>query len=183
MANPIELKMPVFASLFAALISAGAFMAIPFGPVPIVLQNMFVLMAGSLLGWRWGLVSVLIYLLAGALGFPVFSAGRGGMAHFLGPTGGYLVGYIPAVIIVGMFSSLLVPEQASRIRTAAGHFPGMLLGSLIVYLVGVSWFRTVADLTWTRAVGLGMIPFIPGDIIKIAAAAYIVALIRPVLRR
>ncbi|MFH2130143.1 MAG: biotin transporter BioY, partial [bacterium] len=96
-----QLRLTVYAALFAALISAGAFMAIPIGPVPIVLQNMFVLLAGVLLGWKWGAASVLIYLLAGAVGFPVFSAGRGGVAHLLGPTGGYLLSYIPAVIVAG----------------------------------------------------------------------------------
>ncbi|NQU65132.1 MAG: biotin transporter BioY, partial [SAR324 cluster bacterium] len=76
--NISQLRPTVYASLFAALISAGAFMAIPIGPVPIVLQNMFVLLAGVILGWKWGVASVLIYLLAGAVGFPVFSGGRGG---------------------------------------------------------------------------------------------------------
>ena len=71
-----QLRMTVFASLLAALMAAGAFLAIPIGPVPIVLQNMFVLLAGLLLGSRWGLASVAVYLLTGACGLPVFAGGR-----------------------------------------------------------------------------------------------------------
>jgi biotin transport system substrate-specific component len=70
-----QLRMMVYASLFAALTAAGAFLAIPIGPVPIVLQNMFVFLAGLLLGPRWGLASVAVYLLAGAFGLPVFAGG------------------------------------------------------------------------------------------------------------
>ncbi len=177
--KPAELRMTIYASLFAALISAGAFIAIPVGPVPIVLQNMFVLMAGLLLGWKWGCASILIYLLAGAVGFPVFSAGRGGIAHLFGPTGGYLVSYIPAVIAVGVISRALVPEDAKLIRRVAGNIPGLLLGSAIVYTVGVSWLKTITGMTWGKAIAVGMLPFLIGDVLKIAAAAYIAELIRP----
>ena len=86
--NTEQLRRTVQASLFAALIAAGAFLAVPIGPVPIVLQNMFVLLAGLLLGPRWGLAGVGIYLLAGAIGLPVFAGGTGGIGRMLGPTGG-----------------------------------------------------------------------------------------------
>ena len=77
-----QLRMMVYASLFAALTAVGAFLAIPIGPVPIVLQNMFVYLAGLLLGGRWGLASVGVYLLAGASGLPVFAGGLGGISRF-----------------------------------------------------------------------------------------------------
>lgn len=93
--------MSIYAALFASLMAAGAAIAIPIGPVPIVLQNLFVLLAGLLLGGKWGAASVGIYLLAGALGMPVFSGGTGGIGRFAGPTGGYLIGFLPAVYIVG----------------------------------------------------------------------------------
>lgn len=181
--KPVDLRMTVYASLFAALISAGAFIAIPVGPVPIVLQNMFVLMAGALLGWRWGVASILIYLLAGAIGFPVFSGGRGGLAHLFGPTGGYLMSYIPAVIAVGGVGALLVPSEGSLLRRVAANIPGMFLGSAIVYAIGVSWLKSVTGLAWEKAFAVGMLPFLAGDVLKIAAAAYITELIRPRLKR
>ena len=101
MNSPSRLRLTIYASLFAALTAAGAFLAIPIGPVPIVLQNFFVFLTGLLLGPRWGSASVAVYLLAGALGLPVFAGGTGGIGRFVGPTGGYLIGYLPAVWVIG----------------------------------------------------------------------------------
>ena len=86
--------MTIYAALFAALTAVGAYMALPIGPVPVVMQNLFVFLAGLILGGRWGLASVGIYLLAGAVGMPVFAGGTGGVGRFFGPTGGYLIGWI-----------------------------------------------------------------------------------------
>ncbi len=179
-----QLRLTVYASLFAALISAGAFMAIPIGPVPIVLQNMFVLLAGALLGWRWGGASVLVYLLAGAVGFPVFSAGRGGMAHLLGPTGGYLLSYIPAVVVVGIVSAkFAVSDGGNTRKEAVGDALGMILGSVIVYGVGVPWLKLMTGLSWGKAFSLGMLPFLIGDALKVIAAVYIARLLRPKIKQ
>ncbi len=95
------------ACLFAALISIGAYIAIPIPgtPVPIVLQNMFIILAGFILGPWWGLAAVIFYLMLGAAGLPVFSGGTGGLVKFAGPTGGYLLGYIPAIIVFGLVRS------------------------------------------------------------------------------
>jgi len=178
-----QLRPTVYASLFAALISAGAFMAIPVGPVPIVLQNMFVLLAGALLGWRWGSASVLVYLLAGAVGFPVFSAGRGGIAHLFGPTGGYLLSYIPAVVMVGIVSAKFAASAVGNTRKAAvGDALGMILGSVIVYGIGVPWLKVITGISWGKAVIAGMLPFLTGDILKIIVAVYIAKLLRPKIK-
>ena len=181
--KPIDLRMTVYASLFAALISAGAYIAVPVGPVPVVLQNMFVLMAGILLGWRWGAASILIYLLVGAVGVPVFSAGRGGLAHFMGPTGGYLFSYIPAVVTVGLMSKALVSKEARLVRRVVSNIPGLIIGSAVVYVVGVSWLKSVTGMTWEKSFAVGMLPFLVGDALKIAAAAYLSELLRPRLDR
>ncbi|MBT3224777.1 MAG: biotin transporter BioY [Deltaproteobacteria bacterium] len=178
-----QLRLTVYASLFAALISAGAFMAIPIGPVPIVLQNMFVLLAGILLGWKWGGASVLIYLLAGAVGFPVFSAGRGGIVHLFGPTGGYLLSYIPAVMVVGIVSGkFAASSEGSTRKEAAGNALAMILGSAIVYGIGVPWLKLLTGLSWGKAIAVGMLPFLIGDALKIIAAVYIVRLLRSRIR-
>lgn len=178
--NTSQLRLTVYASLFAALISAGAFLAIPIGPVPIVLQNMFVLLAGVLLGWKWGLASVLIYLLAGAVGFPVFSGGRGGFAHLFGPTGGYLLSYIPAVIVVGMVSKRVAASSIDSIRKeVTGNVLAMVLGSAIVYGIGVPWLKLVTGMSWGKAIAAGMLPFLIGDALKIVSAAYIARFLRP----
>src|SRR4030067_297492 len=102
---PIDkLRFTVLASLMAALTAVGAYIHIPIGPVPIVLSGLFVLLSGLLLGSRWGLISILVYLLVGAIGIPVFAGGKGGFAHFFGPTGGYLFGYALAAWVTGLIS-------------------------------------------------------------------------------
>ena len=169
-----SIRQTVFASLMAALIAAGAFLSIPIGPVPIVLQNFFVLLTGLLLGSRQGTVAVGIYLLAGAVGLPVFAGATGGIARFVGPTGGYLLGYLPAVWIAGRFS------EAGRGRLAF-DLAGLALGSLVVYAAGVPMLKAVAGMDWGRAVAVGMLPFLPGDILKIAAVVPVARTLRPVL--
>jgi biotin transport system substrate-specific component len=92
--------------LFAALCCAGAFISIPLPaiPVPVVLSNLFAVLAGLLLGPYWGGFSVFLYLVIGALGFPVFSGGTSGLAHFAGPAGGYLAGYLLAAVMAGFIA-------------------------------------------------------------------------------
>jgi biotin transport system substrate-specific component len=163
----------VLASLMAALMAVGAYIAIPIGPVPIVLQNLFVLLAGLLLGPSWGLASVIVYLLLGLIGLPVFSGGGGGAAHFAGPTGGYLVGYVPAVAVVGALSG--------KGRSAVADAWAAALGALVVYAVGVPWLALTAHLTPARAAAAGLMPFLPGDALKVAVAVAIARWGRPLV--
>lgn len=173
-----ELQRIAYTSLMAALIAVGAYIAIPIPivPVPIVLQNLFVLLAGLLLGSRWGLASMGLYLLAGSIGLPVFSGGRGGIAHFLGPTGGYLIGFAVEAWLVGFISE--------RFR---GRMPvdiaAVVIGTLTVYAFGVPWLKAVTGMEWTRAVLLGMAPFLIGDAIKGAAAVLVARAVRPIVNR
>lgn len=165
-------------ALFAALIAAGTFISIPlpFSPVPIVLQNFFALISGLILGPLLGGLAVGLYLLAGALGAPVFAGATGGFVHFLGPTGGFLFGYLLAAIIAGLI--------AGRPR-AGGKSPlwriilGAAAGILIVYVPGVIRLKYALDGTWIQALAAGFVPFIIGDAVKTAAAV----IISPRLRR
>lgn len=170
-----QLQMTVYASLFAALIAAGAYLAIPVGPVPIVLQNLFVMLAGLLLGRRWGLAAVGVYLLAGALGLPVFAGGAGGVGRILGPTGGYLIGYLPVVFLIGFIA-----------ERAKGRVPfdilAMICGTAVLYACGVSWLKAATGMGWSKALAVGMYPFLPGDILKIIAAVPIAKTLRPVIQ-
>lgn len=162
----------------AALIAVGAYVHIPLpiSPVPIVLQNLFVLLAGLLLGARWALTAMGIYLLVGAIGIPVFSGGKGGLAHFMSPTGGYLIGFAVCAGGVGFIS-----EKFGR--RASTDILAVILGSLLVYVFGVPWLKMVADMSWQKAVVAGMLPFLPGDAIKAAAAILLARAIRPMLFR
>ena len=174
-ASSASLRMTVYASLLSALIAAGAYLALPIGPVPIVLQNFFVFLSGLLLGPRWGTASVGVYLMAGALGLPVFAGGVGGIGRFGGPTGGYLLGYLPAVYAIGWISN-------KTKGGAAVDLLAMVCGSLILYACGVFWLKLLSGMPLAKTLAVGMYPFIPGDGIKIAAAVPIAKALRPVIR-
>lgn len=170
------LRPMVYAALFAALTAVGAYLFVPIGPVPIVLQNMFVFLAGLLLGSRWGLASVALYLLAGLCGLPVFAGGTGGVGRLLGPTGGFLLGYLPAVFLIGAIAE----RQAGRM---GWDVTAMIAGSGVLYACGVPWLKLVTGLSFEKAAAVGMLPFLVGDALKIAAAALIAKAVRPVLKR
>jgi biotin transport system substrate-specific component len=171
---PEHIRSMVYTALMAAFIAIGAFVAIPIGPVPIVLQNLFVLLAGLLLGPRWGAASVALYLLAGACGLPVFAGATGGLGRFLGPTGGYLISYLPAVMLVGGLS------LAGRGRWWVDMI-ALVAASLLVYAIGVPWLQWVTGMPLAKAIAVGMAPFIVGDVLKVAAALAIAKALRPVM--
>ena len=174
MDNFEQLRMMVYASLLAALTAAGAYLIIPIGPVPIVLQNFFVLLTGLLLGSRWALISVGVYLLTGFLGLPVFSGGTGGIGRLLRPTGGYLIGYPAAAFLIGF-----ITERAHRhwmVDTAA-----MIVGMVVIYGAGVTMLKLVTGITFGKAVAIGMFPFLAGDALKIIAAVPVARVVRPLL--
>lgn len=173
-ASSQQLKRMVYAALMAALTAAGAYLAIPLGPVPIVLQNLFIMLAGLLLGGRWGLISVAVYLLAGAVGLPVFAGGTGGVGKFVGPTGGYLLGFGAAAYLIGIIS------ESGRGRVTIDVL-AMVAGTLIIYAFGVSWLKVVTGISFSKALTVGMLPFLIGDALKIAAAIPIARAIRPMM--
>ena len=173
MTDSDSLRMSAYAALFAALTATGAFIAIPIGPVPIVLQNLFVMLAGLLLGRRWGMASVGIYLLAGICGLPVFAGGQAGIGWLIGPTGGYLIGYLPAVYVIGRLT-----EKADH--HAVRDVGAMVLGTVLLYACGTSWLKVVTGLSWGKTLAAGMLPFLIGDALKIAAAVPIARALRPV---
>ena len=137
---------------------AGTYIRIPLGPVPVVLTTLFTIGAGVILGPVTGGGAVLLYLFLGAIGLPVFSSG-GGAALFLGPTGGFLAGYFPAALTAGVITHTGKP---SKIR----DFFGILAGTLVIYLPGIPWLAHVLSLEPHRSLQAGLLPFIPGDILK-----------------
>jgi len=170
------LRQIVLASLMAGLMAVGAYLHIPIGPVPIVLTNLFVLLAGLLLGSRWGTASAGIYLLVGAIGMPVFSGGKGGLAHIFGPTGGYLFGFLLGAWITGLIS------QQFRHRLLFDVL-AVLFGSLAIYALGIPWLKMVTAIPWNKAWLVGMAPFLIGDSIKAAVAIVLAQAVRPMLNR
>ncbi len=150
-------KSPSFIALFAVLTAAGGLLTLPAGPVPVTFQTLFTLLSGCILGPAGGVMSQALYILMGAAGLPVFSRGGSGLAHLLGPTGGYLFGFMGAAYVSGIFA------LRGKIKTA------LIAGSLTVYIVAIPWLGIYTRMSWTQTLAAGFIPFIPGDIIKIFA--------------
>jgi len=161
-------------TLFIAL-SARVAIPLPFSPVPITGQTLAVLLMAVLLGSHRASLCALTYLAEGAVGYPVFARGAAGVAHLLGPTGGYLFGFVAAAYAVG-----LLAERGwdSRYSTA---FLAMLAGNVIIYLFGLPWLAVFVG--WERTLALGLLPFIPGDIAKLLVATALLPWGRRLLAR
>ena len=149
------------------LIALCARIQVPMYPVPMTMQTFAVLLIGLAFGWRLGAATVALYLVEGAAGLPVFASG-GGLHHLIGPTGGYLIGFLPAAALVGWLA-----EQGWG-RPAVRIFLAMLIGSAIIYLLGVTWLAQLVG--FEKAITAGMMPFIVGDAAKAALAATVLPL-------
>ncbi len=166
-------------AMFAALIAVLAQVSIPlpFSPVPFSGQLLGVLLAGSVLQRKAGLLCITAYLLLGAAGAPVFALGRGGIHVLAGPSGGYLWGFLPAVYCLGLITN-------SRIRQSPFVYPlAMTVALACVYLCGMLQLIPVMGLSINQAFIIGVIPFIPLDIVKTAIAAYLTPRIINTLER
>lgn len=160
----------VTAALFAALTAAGSYVSIPIQPVPFTFQVLFVLMAGLLLRPLAAAASMLVYVLLGAIGLPVFSGGAAGLGVIVGPTGGYLGGFILAAFLV----SILAGPRTSRTH-AAWRLIACVAGLVVIYGLGMTQLAVVAGMSPPKAFLAGVLPFLPLDAVKsviaVAAAA------------
>lgn len=149
-------------ALMAAVICVLAPLSIPIGPVPISLTNFAVYIALYVLDWKKGTVSYLIYLLLGLVGLPVFSGFTGGIGKLAGPTGGYIIGFIPMAVLAG----ILIDKFDKRWI----HLVGMIAGTAICYAFGTVWFCLQSGTDAVSALSICVFPFIPGDLIKMLLA-------------
>ena len=159
----VSLGLVVGFALLTAL-AAQAVIPLPFTPVPITGQTFTVLLAGAALGGTLGAASMALYLLLGAVGLPFFAEGSSGWEVVRGATGGYLVGFIVAAWVVGKLA------ERRQDRTVATAIPLFLLGSVVIYLFGVPWLAASLGVSSTEAMELGLVPFIVGDLLKVAIA-------------
>lgn len=137
--------------------------AIPISPVPISFTNLAIYISCIILGWKKGTISYLIYLLIGLAGVPVFSNFSAGPSKLLGPTGGYLIGFIFMALVTGLF----VNKFAGKIYM---YVVGMVLGTIITYILGTGWLAIQLGMTFWAALLIGVVPYIVGDLVKIALA-------------
>jgi biotin transport system substrate-specific component len=136
---------------------------LPFSPVPVTGQTFGVLLVGALLGSRRGALSMLAYLGEGLAGMPVFAGGTAGVGALLGPSGGYLVGFVFAAFVTGWLAERGWDRRMDRAAAA------MLAGSIALYLPGLAWLAQFVGVS--EVLGAGLLPFIPGDVAKILLAA------------
>ena len=164
------------AALLAALTAAFAYISIPLPglPAPVSFQVFGVYFAGLLLGPRWGGFSIGLYLLAGIAGAPVFSGGGSGLGYLLGPTGGYLVGFLLAAVVIGAIVHRgLDPKPLAEVPVTV-QVGALVAGLVLIYAVGVPWLVAGAGLPPAEALTVGALVFLPGDAIKIAATLALV---------
>ena len=161
----------LYTVIFTGLIIAGAYVTVPLGPVPFVLSDFFVLLAGLVLGKKYAPIAVGAYLALGACGLPVFADGGGGINHLIGPTGGYLFGFLIASYVVGAFS-YTVP------RSVLKDLAAVLTGYVTIYTCGVIWLKFHRDLLWYDAIYSGALDFLVPMAIKSSSAVLLSLLIR-----
>ncbi len=172
------------------ILAASAWLSVPFYPVPLTMQTLAVLLIGGAMGPVLGVSAVASYLVLGALGAPVFHNGLGGMLVVAGPTGGYLLGFLPAVFLMGWAARLSGTTRPGGTGRPAGRARlsgrgsgrgsalrrlsilavGALAASAAIYALGVPWLSFVGGLGLERALAVGLVPFILGDLLKAAVA-------------
>lgn len=169
---------PIFIVLFAALISSGCFISIPLpGGVPITLQNMAAILSALVLGGLGGFISVILFLFAGLIGLPVFSGGRGGIAVIIGPTGGFLIGYAFGALAAGLIAGKANVDGGKRQGKKGAMLATVRLlaasctGFIIILLFGTVRFMLMTGRPLIETLFICVLPFLPGDIIKIILAA------------
>ena len=167
-----SLRGMAYASMFGALTAVGAYIAIPLPPVPVTMQTLFVDLAGALLGGYLGAMSQVVYILLGVIGLPVFAGGKAGFGVLIGPTGGYLIGFVVGAWVIGKMTSL------RREPGLVWLMVSMTAGIAVVYAIGIIQLMVVAQLSLTKALAVGLLPPLPGDIAKIVVAALICRKVR-----
>jgi biotin transport system substrate-specific component len=141
-------------------------LSLPIGVVPISLTNLAIYLAIYALGGKRGTLSYIVYLFIGLIGLPVFSGFSGGFTKLFGPTGGYLIGFAFMAFISGIF----IDKFSNKIYMC---FLGMVFGTIVTYILGTSWLAYETKMTFNAALYVGVIPFIPGDLVKIVFASLI----------
>lgn len=158
----------VFVALLAAILCVSSYINIPlpFSPIPITAQLLVVFLIALLLRPRCATLTVLVWLLLGVVGLPVFSGGKGGFGVLAGPTGGFAIGYLLCAFFVAMVCQQKKKEY-QKLLVIIG------IGLPVTYFLGVAWMMLVTGVSWQTAVVTGVLPFVPGDIVKAVSAVFI----------
>lgn len=167
-----QLRRMVYAAMFGALTAIGSLIVIPMQPVPITLQTLFTGLAGVLLGGSAAALSQVVYVLLGIIGLPVFAGGKAGLGILFGPTGGYLIGFIVGAYVIGKITEARQEPGVVWITMA------LVVGNLVIYTLGVTQLSLIAHLSVIKALLVGVVPFLLGDLVKLSATVLIASLLR-----
>ncbi|MHA1712525.1 MAG: biotin transporter BioY [Candidatus Ranarchaeia archaeon] len=168
------------AAVCACLLAVSSWFVVPFWPVPITFQTVLLFTVALSLGSNVGLGMVVVYWGLGIMGLPVFAGGTAGFHRFLGPTGGYLMGFLPAVLVSAYFGRLRQTDAATK-RSILVYARGLFLGHFALYLCGLTWLWLWLGFNWIATIVSGLLLFIPGDIVKGAVILILVTQISPYL--
>ena len=175
--NPsIPIRDMVYTALFAAVLCAVAPFSISIGPIPLSFATLVIYLAAGSLNWKYGVLSVVLYVALGAIGIPVFSNFEGGFHKIAGVTGGFIVGYIPLALATGLSAELIKGKRLIFIL-------GMVVGTFLLYTCGVAWFMLQTGASLMAALMACVTPFLIGDTIKIVLACIAAPQLRAALQR
>jgi len=174
--SKLSIRQMTLISLFAALTAVGAFISIPIYPVPLTLQTLFTLLAAMTLGSVMGASSQIIYVLLGVIGLPVFAGFKAGIGILFGPTGGFLFGFIISAYVIGKII------EVKKEKNIFYYFLAGIIGTVILYIIGITQLSLITGIGIKKAIVVGMLPFLPGDILKVIAASFIASKLRTVIR-
>lgn len=170
----------ILCGLFAAVISVFSLITIPTGIIPVSFGLFGVMLSSAVLDTKTSVTAVLIYILIGAAGIPVFSGFKGGLSVLIGPTGGYITSYIFAALIISTCAGRI---SGGKYRQIIGTIAACLAGTAVCYAVGTAHFMLVQPSDIKTALGLCVFPFIPFDAVKTVLAAFISYHVRRLLNR
>lgn len=166
-----QLKMSIVAALFAAIIAIFAQLTIPLPLVPITGQTLAVGLAITILGLQYGTIAVTLYIALGAIGLPVFSGMSGGFGVIIGPTGGYIIGFLVQALGMGLYL-----ERFGYTKTHA--LVANLIGMIITLIIGALWLKLFMHLSWMQAFVTGVVAFVPVGILKAVIAGWFGSILR-----
>ena len=171
-------KTMIICAIFAAVLCVFSVMTIPISPVPISMGIFGIMLTASILGAKKGSIAVIIYILLGAIGLPVFSGFKGGIQVLAGPTGGYIWSYIFMAIIIGLLTAKLATKP---ILAMVQIFGACVLGTAVCYFFGTVQFMLVQNMGLIKSLSLCVFPFVAFDLLKAVVCAYLAYTIRKAL--
>lgn len=171
-------------ALFTALTGICACIAVPlpFTPVPVSLATLAVLLSGGLLGAKYGAISQIVYIVLGAIGIPIYHSFTSGVGILVGPTGGYLVGYIAMAFVIGLLIKRL-PLNKYKGYSVISIGIAITIGMYVCYALGTLWFMLTTGTGLWSALAMCVLPFLPGDALKLIAGTILIKKLRPILLR